>query len=358
MSEARKFHLNLIVANQFTTQLTQEIRDAVFGNMGTIVAFRVGQQDVEVLAKYFQPAFDEEDLLRVPNYNSIVRTLVGGVPTNPFSMSTLPPLGSPNPKLADALKQLSAAKYGRPKGEVEKEIFARMSVAAPAIPAGGFGAPGGPAAGGVGVPGGAYAAPGAAPQVPQAAGWGSAGVTARPGTAANPPGFATGAPVAGPAYGGVAPAYGAPVGGSPAMAPVTPGSVPAVNPAPANASFLDDWLNKRSVTQPPAAAAPAPIAGGPASAATGSLSASLPAVNGLPAQPGTSPGAGSSPDAGGGTVELKPKEAADHTGGELRISKDEASDEIAQAGMPVNGENPQEITIDENGVLQNQQSAK
>ncbi|HVS58284.1 MAG TPA: DUF87 domain-containing protein [Candidatus Saccharimonadales bacterium] len=127
MSEARKYHLNLIVANQFTTQLTPEIRDAVFGNMGTIVSFRIGQNDVESLGKYFQPVFDGDDLLRVPNYNTITRTLIGGVPTQPFSMATLPPLGSPNSRLADALKQLSAAKYGRPKSSVEKEIFERMA---------------------------------------------------------------------------------------------------------------------------------------------------------------------------------------------------------------------------------------
>ena len=126
MSEARKYHLNLIVANQFTTQLTDEVREAVFGNMGTIVSFRVGQNDVESLARYFQPTFEGEDLLRVPNHNTIVRTLINGVPTQPFSMATLPPLGTPNPKLAEALKQLTAAKYGRPRGMVEKEIFARM----------------------------------------------------------------------------------------------------------------------------------------------------------------------------------------------------------------------------------------
>ena len=127
MSEARKYHLNLIVANQFTTQLTEEIRDAVFGNMGSIVSFRVGQNDVEALAHYFQPYFEQEDILRVPNHNAIVRTLVNGVPTQPFSMSTLPPLGSPNPKLADALKQLSAAKYGQPKAKVEAVIVDRLA---------------------------------------------------------------------------------------------------------------------------------------------------------------------------------------------------------------------------------------
>lgn len=140
MSEARKYHLNLIVANQFTTQLTDEIRDAVFGNMGTIVAFRIGQPDVEALSKYFQPQFDGNDLLRIPNHNTIIRTLVGGVPTQPFSMATLPPLGTPNSQLSDALKQLSAVKYGRPKSVVEKEIFGRLATQEPA---GGFGGGGG-----------------------------------------------------------------------------------------------------------------------------------------------------------------------------------------------------------------------
>lgn len=126
MSEARKYHLNLIVANQFTTQLSDEIRDAVFGNMGTIVSYRIGQNDVESLSRYFQPLFDGDDLLRIPNYNSVVRTLVGGVPTQPFSMAGLPPLGTPNAKLGEALKQLSAAKYGRPRAQVSAEIMDRL----------------------------------------------------------------------------------------------------------------------------------------------------------------------------------------------------------------------------------------
>jgi hypothetical protein len=157
LSEARKYHLNLIVANQFTTQLTEEIRDAVFGNVGTIVSFRVGQdEDAEALAKRYRPIFDTSDLLRIPNYNTVVRTLIGGVPTQPFSMATLPPLGTPNEKLGAALKQLSAAKFGRPKAIVEKEIFERLATktTAPTPPQGGaFGAPpqygplGGPAGG-------------------------------------------------------------------------------------------------------------------------------------------------------------------------------------------------------------------
>ncbi|MGB4966902.1 MAG: ATP-binding protein [Candidatus Saccharimonadales bacterium] len=144
LSEARKFRLNLIVANQFTTQLTDEIRDAVFGNIGTIVAFRIGQNDVEALTRYFQPSFDGDDLLRIPNFNAVARTLISGVPTQPFSMATLSPLGEPKAGLSDALKQLSAAKYGRPKAVVEKEIFARLRSKTPAMPNAAPGAMGAP----------------------------------------------------------------------------------------------------------------------------------------------------------------------------------------------------------------------
>lgn len=127
LSEARKFGLNLIVANQFTTQLTDEIRDAVFGNVGTIVSFRVGTQDAEALQRVMQPVFDSDDLQRIPNLNMVVRTLINGVPTQPFSMQGLPPLGSENQKLVQALMQLSAAKYGRPRAEVEAEIVERLA---------------------------------------------------------------------------------------------------------------------------------------------------------------------------------------------------------------------------------------
>lgn len=210
MSEARKYRLNLIVANQFTTQLSEEIRDAVFGNMGTIVAFRIGQNDVDSLSRYFQPTFDGDDLLRVPNYNTIVRTLIGGVPTQPFSMATLPPLGEPNTKVADALKQLSAAKFGKPKAAIEKEIFERISTKEQPP------------------------TPGAAGQRPfgNASPWqpgspGAAGGFGRPaGAAAGNAGFA---------------------GGRPAAAPRT-----------GTGSFLDEWLTKRG-TQPGAAGAGQPF---------------------------------------------------------------------------------------------------
>ncbi len=165
LSEARKYRLNLIVANQFTTQLTDEIRDAVFGNVGSIVAFRVGADaDADALSKKFQPIFDREDILRLPNYNTITQMLIGGIPTQPFSMATLPPLGTPNPKLGQALRQLSAAKYGRPKSVVEAEIFERITPAPPPRPA--MPSSYGPPAGGGRTPMGAspYAAPAGTPR--------------------------------------------------------------------------------------------------------------------------------------------------------------------------------------------------
>lgn len=131
LSEARKYRLNLTVANQFTTQLKEEVRDAVFGNVGSVVCFRVGTNDAEFLAKQYAPIFDIDDLQFLPNYNTAVRMMIGGVPVQPFSMATLPPLGSPNQDLADALKQLSAAKYGRPRATVEKEIFDRLKTEPP-----------------------------------------------------------------------------------------------------------------------------------------------------------------------------------------------------------------------------------
>jgi hypothetical protein len=134
LSEARKFGLNLIVANQFTTQLTDEIRDAVFGNVGTIISFRVGTQDAEALQKIMQPIFDADDLQRIPNLNMVVRTLIKGVPTQPFSMQGLPPLGNDNQKLVKALIQLSAAKYGRPRAQVEAELVERLTPKEPSKP--------------------------------------------------------------------------------------------------------------------------------------------------------------------------------------------------------------------------------
>lgn len=259
MSEARKYHLNLIVANQFTTQLSDEIRDAVFGNMGTIVAFRIGQNDVESLSRYFQPLFDGDDLLRVPNYNTIVRTLVGGVPTQPFSMATMPPLGSPNEQLSGALKQLSAAKFGRPVAMVEAEIFKRLETKDDPKPAMGSnpfskqpGAAGAPAAGQFGrAP--APAAP--KPSVPGTGSFLDEWLAKRGG-----PAPAGGMPGAVPPRTAAAPAYAAPA--TPAYQAAPAGYPPAVPAAPASAPFAPaPAIAPAAVAAPPTpVAAPAPFA--------------------------------------------------------------------------------------------------
>lgn len=126
LSEARKYRLNLILANQFMTQLTDKIREAIIGNVGTIISGRIGTTDAEMMVKRFSPTFDAEDLTRLPNFETIASVMINNVPSQPFSMSLLPPLGTPNQQLADALKKLSAAKYGRQRSEVEKEIFTRL----------------------------------------------------------------------------------------------------------------------------------------------------------------------------------------------------------------------------------------
>jgi type IV secretory pathway TraG/TraD family ATPase VirD4 len=132
LSEARKYRLNLIVANQFIGQLTDPIRDAVFGNVGTIVSFRTGPEDADFLVKQFTPIFDARDLINLQIGQAAVRLLINGLPSQPFSMATLPPLNNYHAELGAAVKQLSAAKFGVPKAQVEADIIARMSSPAPA----------------------------------------------------------------------------------------------------------------------------------------------------------------------------------------------------------------------------------
>ena len=126
LSEARKYRLSLILANQFMTQLTDQIREAILGNIGTVISGRIGITDAEILVKKFSPTFDAEDLTRMPNYQTIASVMIHDVPSAAFSMSLLPPLGQPNPQLKDALKKLSATKFGQPRAQVEKDFFARM----------------------------------------------------------------------------------------------------------------------------------------------------------------------------------------------------------------------------------------
>ncbi len=129
LSEARKYRLNLILGNQFMTQLTDKIREAIIGNVGTVISGRIGITDAEVLVKKFAPTFEVEDLTKMPNYQAIVSLMINNVPSSPFSMSFIAPMGQINSQLRDALKRLSSAKYGRPRSQVEKEIFDRLASA-------------------------------------------------------------------------------------------------------------------------------------------------------------------------------------------------------------------------------------
>ncbi len=126
LSEARKYRLSLVLANQFMTQLTDIIRESILGNVGTIISGRLGITDAEILQKKFMPTFDAEDLTKLPNFQTITSVLINGVPSAAFSMNLIPPMIKPNIQLQDAIKKLSAAKFGRPRALVEKEIFARL----------------------------------------------------------------------------------------------------------------------------------------------------------------------------------------------------------------------------------------
>ena len=150
LSEARKYRLSLVLANQFMTQLKEELREAILGNVGTTITGRIGTTDAEIMVKRYTPVFTAEDLTKLPNFESVCVAQINGTPSAPFSMAWIPPMGEPNQQLSDALKKLSAAKYGRPRDQVERDISARISVQQPSQPAAGAGRPGGAAGAGGG----------------------------------------------------------------------------------------------------------------------------------------------------------------------------------------------------------------
>ncbi len=197
LSEARKYRLSLVVANQFIGQLSEEIRDAVFGNVGTMMISRCGASDADFLVKQFSPTFDTRDLVNLPNGEWVTRLLIGGLPSQPFTLRGIPPVQVSNPKLGIALKQLSAAKYGRPQAQVQAEIFKRLETKPAPSP---FGQP-----------------PNIGAQnrtMPNA-------MASRPQLPARPPQLTTGS-----------------------------GGLPTATPTQSGSSFLDEWLAKRRQTTP------------------------------------------------------------------------------------------------------------
>jgi hypothetical protein len=132
LSEARKYRLNLIVANQFIGQMEEEIKNAIFGNVGTIASFRVGVTDANYLQHEFQPTFTEQDLINVDRFNAYMRTIVHGEPVLPFSLDTTKDISKEkamqNERVAELVRELSRLKYGKAVDMVEAEIAQRAKL--------------------------------------------------------------------------------------------------------------------------------------------------------------------------------------------------------------------------------------
>lgn len=125
LSEARKYKLSMTMAHQFIAQLTEKIRDSVFGNVGSIVSFRVGIQDADFLKKHFEPTFSVNDLINIENFNAYLKILINGQPSAPFNIKTaLMPAG--NRALGEKIKELSRIVYTASREEVETAIYKRL----------------------------------------------------------------------------------------------------------------------------------------------------------------------------------------------------------------------------------------
>lgn len=132
LSEARKYKLSLVVANQFVGQIDEEIKNAIFGNVGTIISYRVGVSDANYLAREFAPVFTEDDLLNIERYHVYIRTLVNNEPVSPFSMDLTRDFKEiqkqKNPQIANIIREMSRVKYGRDVNLVEAEIQRRSKL--------------------------------------------------------------------------------------------------------------------------------------------------------------------------------------------------------------------------------------
>ncbi len=119
--------MSLNIAHQFIGQLPEDIKNAVFGNVGSMAVFRVGVDDAKYLEAQFSPVFSADDLIKLENYNAYVKLLVKGQPVKPFNIETLrPPEG--RPEIVEKLKELSYLLYGRDRAEVEEEVARRYGI--------------------------------------------------------------------------------------------------------------------------------------------------------------------------------------------------------------------------------------
>lgn len=136
LSEARKYHLNLIMAHQYINQLvttkfgvtSTQIRDSVFGNVGTISSFKVGADDAEYLAKEYAPALTEQDVIGISNYKMYTKLSINNTTSRPFSVTTIWDTTGKNPQTAKLVKEYSRVKHGRKQEFVEKEIETRIGI--------------------------------------------------------------------------------------------------------------------------------------------------------------------------------------------------------------------------------------
>ncbi|MFA4814618.1 MAG: type IV secretion system DNA-binding domain-containing protein [Candidatus Gracilibacteria bacterium] len=135
LSEARKYRLGLAMAHQYLAQLESDVKkgkgvnlkDAVFGNVGTIMAYKIGAQDAEYMAKEMAPVFSDQDLINIDKFKAVMKLSIDTQPSQPFSITPLSPyLEKGDPEAAEAYKQLSRLKYGRDKEFVEREVFRRL----------------------------------------------------------------------------------------------------------------------------------------------------------------------------------------------------------------------------------------
>jgi hypothetical protein len=122
LSEARKYKLNLTIAHQYIEQMEEEVRAAVFGNVGTMIVFRVGAYDAEVLEKEFAPQFTAEDIVNLGIFQIYLKLMIDGVSSQPFSATTLPPI--PKPDISNAIKviEMSREQFSTTREQVEKYL--------------------------------------------------------------------------------------------------------------------------------------------------------------------------------------------------------------------------------------------
>ncbi len=123
LSEARKYKLNLTIAHQYIEQMDEIVRPAVFGNVGTMIAFRVGATDAEELEKEFAPVFVLEDLVNLGFAQIYLKLMIDGLSSSPFSATTLPPIAHPDTSYVKEIIDVSREQYAKPRAEVEVDII-------------------------------------------------------------------------------------------------------------------------------------------------------------------------------------------------------------------------------------------